>query len=95
MCGGVQVDSRWTTAAHRDLRPDPTGLQIEFHVNADGKTNDVELEIDASGEVHVYILVSDAEIIMNREVPPPLLPTTMPIIKRHLMRMSRILQEQA
>lgn len=71
------------------------GLQIEFHVKANGKTNDVELEIDASGEVHVYILVSDAEIIMNREVPPPLLPTTMPIIKRHLMRMSRILQEQA
>ena len=67
------------------------GLQIEFHVEG----NDVELEIDADGEVHAYIVVDGDEVVMNREVPAPLLPTTMPVIKRHITRMSRILGEQS
>jgi len=66
------------------------GLQLEWHVEG----NDVELEIDAQGEVHAYIIAA-AVTVLNREVPQALLPTTMPEIRRYITRMSRILNEQA
>ena len=67
------------------------GLQLEWHVEG----NDVELEIDPQGDVHAYIVATDDAIVLNREVPPALLPATMPVIKRYITRMSRILNEQA
>lgn len=67
------------------------GVQIEWHAGV----NDVEIEVDRSGEVHVFIIASDGLVELNRELPPSSIPIVIPIIKRHLQRISNMLREPA
>jgi hypothetical protein len=66
------------------------GVQLEWHVGG----NDVEIEVDPIGEVHAFISVSDGSVVLNRELPPSLIPLIIPIIKRHLLSMSRSLSKR-
>ncbi|MGH9427978.1 MAG: hypothetical protein ACRD2L_16970 [Terriglobia bacterium] len=65
------------------------GVQLEWHVAG----NDVEIEIDPKGDIHAFIAASDNAIVLNRELPPSLLPTIISEIKRYLTKMSRLLHE--
>lgn len=63
------------------------GVQLEWHA---GGIN-VEIEVDPIGEVHAFISAPDGSVVLNRELPPSLMPLIIPVIKRHLLRMSRLL----
>lgn len=65
------------------------GVQLEWHAGG----NDVEIEVDAIGEVHAFISVPDGSAVLNRELPPSLIPLIIPVVKRHLLIMSRLLGE--
>lgn len=67
------------------------GVQLEWHVGG----NDVEIEVDSIGEVHVLISACDGSIVLNEEPPPLMMPLIIPQIRRHLWRMSRLLDELA
>lgn len=65
------------------------GVQIEWHVNG----YDVEVEVDPTGEVHTFIAGPDESIVLDRELPPSLLHTIIPELKRQLVKMSRLLRD--
>ncbi len=67
------------------------GVQLEWHVGGD----DVEIEVDPIGEVHVFISAPDGSVALNRELPPSLMPLIIPAIRRHLLSMSLSLSQRA
>ena len=66
------------------------GVQLEWHAGG----NDVEIEVDAIGEVHAFISAPDGSDVLNQELPPSLISLIIPVIKRQLLRMSRLLSER-
>lgn len=72
------------------LVPLPSGgIQIEWHVAG----NDLEIEIDAKGELHILAVTVDDETVIDREVSPVFLDLAMSEARRFLRRMSALLQE--
>lgn len=65
------------------------GVQLEWHAGG----NDIEIEVDRSGEIHVFISAADGSVELNQELPPSSIPVVIPIIKRHLRRISNMLRE--
>lgn len=65
------------------------GVQLEWHV-AD---NDLEIEVDVKGGIHVLAVTAVDEVTLDREVSPLFVDSYVPEIRRQLRRMRRILQE--
>ena len=58
------------------------GVQIEWHAHGN------DIEVGPIGGAHVFIVASDGAIFLDQELPPPLLHTAIPVLKRHLMRIA-------
>lgn len=72
------------------LIPLPSGgIQIEWHVAG----NDLEIEIDSKGEIHILAITAADETVIDREVSPVFLDSALSETRRFLRRMSALLQE--
>lgn len=71
------------------LVPLPSGgVQVEWHVGG----NDLEIEVDAKGDLHVLAVTPTDEVAIDREVSPVFFDSAMIDVRRFLNRMSRQLQ---